>query len=226
MAAAGYGPIASGSIRRVVRGLEYYTGPVFEAELTFAVTNEDGQPVRFGSVAAAGATTGSSARFRGEPVPATGFSIGVSRLFAALKPWAARSWPAPRPPGRWWCWCWTGTSMADYQGLVAQLRAAGIRAEIYLGSAGMKAQLKYADRRHAPVAVIQGSNERPAGEVQIKDLIEGARAAESSPTTPSGRRRGRPSFPARRPIWWRRSAPCWPGISHPPPVETPRLRPR
>ena len=70
-------------------------------------------------------------------------------------------------------------NIADYQRLVASLREAGIRAELYLGGSGMKAQMKYADRRGSPCAIIQGSNEREAGEVQIKDLIEGAKAAES-----------------------------------------------
>ena len=68
----------------VVRGLEYYTGPVFEAELTFEVRDEAGRPVRFGSVGGGGRYDGLVARFRAEPVPATGFSIGVSRLLAAL----------------------------------------------------------------------------------------------------------------------------------------------
>src|SRR5690606_28300642 len=64
-----------------------------------------------------------------------------------------------------------------YQKLTKELRDAGIRAEMYLGSAGMKAQMKYADRRASPCVVIQGSDERAKGEVQIKDLIEGAKAA-------------------------------------------------
>jgi histidyl-tRNA synthetase len=66
----------------VVRGLEYYTGPVFEAELTFEVKDDDGRPMRFGSVGGGGRYDGLVARFRAEPVPATGFSIGVSRLAA------------------------------------------------------------------------------------------------------------------------------------------------
>src|SRR6185437_14403546 len=69
----------------VVRGLEYYTGPVFEAELTFEIEGDDGKPIRFGSVGGGGRYDGLVARFRGDPVPSTGFSIGVSRLFAALK---------------------------------------------------------------------------------------------------------------------------------------------
>ncbi len=69
----------------MVRGLEYYTGPVFEAELTFEVEGDDGRPIRFGSVGGGGRYDGLVGRFRGEEVPATGFSIGVSRLFAALQ---------------------------------------------------------------------------------------------------------------------------------------------
>ena len=61
--------------------------------------------------------------------------------------------------------------------MAQSLRAAGIRAEMYLGTAGMKAQMKYADKRGAPCVVIQGGDERAKGEVQIKDLVEGAKAA-------------------------------------------------
>ena len=88
-----------------MRGLEYYTGPVFEAELTFEVKDEKGQPVRFGSVGGGGRYDGLVGRFRGEPVPATGFSIGVSRLFAALKVIEARLWwRRNRIAARSWCW--------------------------------------------------------------------------------------------------------------------------
>ena len=163
----------------VVRGLEYYTGPVYEAELTFPVTNEEGQTVRFGSVAGGGRYDGLVGRFRPEPVPATGFSIGVSRLFSALQLVGSPLVADTEGVGPVVVLVLDRENMADYQRLVAALRADGIKAELYLGAAGMKAQMKYADRRRAPVAVIQGSNERAAGEVQLKDLIEGARAAES-----------------------------------------------
>ncbi|MGH6797378.1 MAG: histidine--tRNA ligase, partial [Roseiarcus sp.] len=83
--AAGYGFDRIRIDSSVVRGLEYYTGPVFEAELTFETPGEDGRPVRFGSVGGGGRYDGLVARFREEPVPATGFSIGVSRLLAALR---------------------------------------------------------------------------------------------------------------------------------------------
>ena len=148
----------------VVRGLEYYTGPVFEAELTFEVRDDDGRPVRFGSVGGGGRYDGLVARFRDEPVPATGFSIGVSRLLAALRAIKSPIVAAAETPGPVVVLALDrdAASMANYQRLVASLRQAGVAAELYLGSAGMNAQLKYADRRRSRVAVIQGSNERNA----------------------------------------------------------------
>jgi histidyl-tRNA synthetase len=184
-AAAGYAEDRVLVDRSVVRGLEYYTGPVFEAELTFETPGEDGRPIRFGSVGGGGRYDGLVARFRSEPVPATGFSIGVSRLLAALRairsPIVAAAESAgpvvvlalDRDPA----------SMASTQRLVASLRAAGIASELYLGQGGMNAQLKYADRRRSRVAVIQGSNERdaPGGpQVTIRDLKLGAELAKST----------------------------------------------
>jgi histidyl-tRNA synthetase len=159
----------------VVRGLEYYTGPVFEAELTFQVKNEDGQTVRFGSVGGGGRYDGLVERFLGTKVPATGFSIGVSRLAAALAA-LDRDKPAVAD-GPVVVLVMEKDRIADYQRMVQALRADGIRAEMYLGTSGMKAQMKYADRRGAPCVVIQGGDERAKSEVQIKDLIEGAKAA-------------------------------------------------
>jgi histidyl-tRNA synthetase len=187
--ASGYGTDRIRIDPSVVRGLEYYTGPVYEAELTFEVTNEDGQRVRFGSVAGGGRYDGLIGRFRSEPVPATGFSIGVSRLLAALK-----AIDSPIVRGGQQLPLVVVTTMdadriAHYQQLVAKLRALRddqgkpvLRAEMYLGSGRFGAQMKYADRRGAAVAIIQGSQERddPAGpQVVIKDLIEGARAADA-----------------------------------------------
>jgi histidyl-tRNA synthetase len=163
----------------VVRGLEYYTGPVFEAELTFAIAEETGRLVRFGSVGGGGRYDGLVARFRGEPVPATGFSIGVSRLYAALKLIDSPIVSGADIIGPVVVLVLDRDEIARYQAMVAALRNANIRAELYLGGAGMKAQMRYADKRGAPCVIIQGSDERTCGEVQIKDLIEGARAAAS-----------------------------------------------
>ena len=165
----------------VVRGLEYYTGPVFEAELLFSVTAEDGQPIRFGSIGGGGRYDGLVARFRGEPVPATGFSVGVSRLVAALKAVRSPLVGAAAPRGPVVVAVLDRAEMARYQGLVTRLRAAGIRSELYLGASGMNAQLKYADKRNAACAVLQGSNERGAEGgpvVMIRDLVLGAELAK------------------------------------------------
>jgi histidyl-tRNA synthetase len=156
----------------VVRGLEYYTGPVYEIELTFETKDEDGRPVRFGSVGGGGRYDGLVARFRGEPVPATGFSIGVSRLQAALSLLGKTDGATAQGPVV--VTVFDRDRIADYQRMVQQLRNAGIRSELYLGSGKFGPQMKYADRRNAPCVVIQGSDEKAAGEVQVKDLVLGA----------------------------------------------------
>jgi histidyl-tRNA synthetase len=166
-----------------VRGLEYYTGPVFEAQLTFEVPNEKGEPVVFGSVGGGGRYDGLVGRFRGpstgsgqaEDVPATGFSVGVSRLAAALK--AVGKLGEAGESGPVVVTVMDRDRMADYQRMVADLRNSGIAAEMYLGSSGMKAQLKYADRRNAPCAIIAGSDEFAAGKLQVKDLAAGKEQA-------------------------------------------------
>jgi histidyl-tRNA synthetase len=158
----------------VVRGLEYYTGPVYEVELTFEINDEKGRPVCFGSVGGGGRYDGLVSRFRGEPVPATGFSIGVSRLQAALTHLGKiGEKPAPGPVV---VTVFDRDRVADYQRMVLALRAANIRAELYLGNPknNIGTQLKYADKRGSPCAIIQGGDEKARGEVQVKDLILGA----------------------------------------------------
>jgi len=176
VAASGYGD----RVRidpTVVRGLEYYTGPVYEVELTLETKDEKGRPVRFGSVGGGGRYDGLVSRFRGEPVPATGFSIGVSRLQAALTMLGKLDTkPAFGPV----VVTVLGGEIADYQKMVATLRNANIRAELYLGNPkhSIGQQMKYADRRNAPCAIVQGSDERANGKIQIKDLILGAGLTE------------------------------------------------
>jgi histidyl-tRNA synthetase len=157
----------------VVRGLEYYTGPVYEVELLLETRDDKGRPVRFGSVGGGGRYDGLVSRFRGEPVPATGFSIGVSRLQAALAMLGKLDGGREFGPVVVTVF---GGDIADYQKMVASLRNAGIRAELYLGNPkhSLGQQMKYADRRNAPCAIVQGSDEKARGKVQIKDLISGA----------------------------------------------------
>lgn len=160
----------------VVRGLEYYTGPVYEAELTFDVANEKGEKVVFGSVGGGGRYDGLVSRFRGQPVPATGFSIGVSRLMTALKNLGKLGDETTLAPVLVTVMDGDVESMGRYQQFTQALRQAGIRAEMYQGNwKKFGNQLKYADRRGCPIAIIQGGDERAQGVVQIKDLIEGER---------------------------------------------------
>ena len=176
--AQGYGPDRIDIDPSVVRGLGYYTGPVFEAELTFEITDEKGRKQQFGSVAGGGRYDDLVKRFTGQTVPATGVSIGVDRLLAALR---AKGRSGGTAKGPVVVTVMDRDRMADYQAMVAELRSAGIRAEVYLGNPkNFGNQLKYADKRAAPVAVIQGADEAAAGEVQLKDLILGAKLAESA----------------------------------------------
>ncbi|SHL43210.1 histidine--tRNA ligase [Roseibium suaedae] len=174
---AGYGEDRIKIDPSVVRGLEYYTGPVYEAELTFDVTNEKGEKVVFGSVGGGGRYDGLIKRFTGRDVPATGFSIGVSRLMTALKNLGKLSSSSEvQEPVLVTVMDGDIEALGRYQKMTQTLRAAGIRAEMYQGNwKKFGNQLKYADRRNCPLAIIQGSDERAAGEIQIKDLIEGKR---------------------------------------------------
>ncbi len=169
--AGGYGSNRIQVSSWVVRGLEYYTGPVYEAELLFETVNDKGEPARFGSVGGGGRYDGLVGRFTADDVPATGFSIGVSRLQAALA--ALGKSDAADSAGPVVVLVLDRGRMADYQKIVSDLRRADVAAELYLGESGMRAQMKYADRRNAPLAIIQGEDEKARGVVQIKDLALG-----------------------------------------------------
>jgi histidyl-tRNA synthetase len=149
----------------IARGLDYYTGPIFEAVLV--------DLPEIGSVIGGGRYDGLVERFLGEKVPATGASIGVDRLLAAMEKLELT------PPGAWSTAGVLVTVMdrdrvRDYLALTRELRAAGVPAEMYMGdSKGLKKQFAYADRVGIPAVIIAGSNEFDAGTVSIKDLREG-----------------------------------------------------
>jgi len=178
LAAGGYGPDRVEIDPSVVRGLGYYTGPVFEAELTFEIKDEKGRARNFGSVAGGGRYDDLVKRFTGQEVPATGVSIGVDRLLAAL---AAKGRLAGEATGPVVVTVMDRDRMADYQAMVAELRQAGIRAEVYLGNPkNFGNQMKYADKRQSPVVVIEGGDEQDRGVVQIKDMVLGAQMAQDA----------------------------------------------
>ncbi len=181
LTAQGYGADRIVIDPSVVRGLGYYTGPVYEAELTFEILDDKGRKRQFGSVAGGGRYDDLVKRFTGQEVPATGVSIGVDRLLAALRE-KGRIGTAAKGPVV--VTVMDRDRMADYQTMVAELRNAGIRAEIYLGNPkNFGNQLKYADKRASPVAVIEGGDEKERGVVQIKDLALGARLSAEIETT-------------------------------------------
>jgi histidyl-tRNA synthetase len=176
--AQGYGPDRIVIDPSVVRGLGYYTGPVYEAELTFEILDEKGRKRQFGSVAGGGRYDDLVKRFTGQSVPATGVSIGVDRLLAALR---AKGQAGAQPAGPVVVTVMDRDRMADYMQMVGHLRAAGIRAEVYLGNPkNFGNQLKYADKRNSPIAIIQGGDEAAKGVVILKDLILGAKIAENA----------------------------------------------
>ncbi|MBU2991864.1 histidine--tRNA ligase [Octadecabacter sp. 1_MG-2023] len=178
LAAGGYGPDRIVIDPSVVRGLGYYTGPVFEAELTFEIKDDKGRPRSFGSVAGGGRYDDLVKRFTGQEVPATGISIGVDRLLAALHMKGRLDTDTTGPVV---VTVMDKHRMADYQAIVSELRNAGIRAEVYLGNPkSFGNQLKYADQRNSPIAIIQGGDELEAGTLQVKDLILGAKIAETA----------------------------------------------
>jgi histidyl-tRNA synthetase len=178
LAAGGYAADRIEIDPSVVRGLGYYTGPVYEAELTFEIKDEKGRARNFGSVAGGGRYDDLVKRFTGQEVPATGVSIGVDRLLAALH---AKGRMDTQAEGPVVVTVMDKSRMADYQAMVAELRQAGIRAEVYLGNPkNFGNQLKYADKRGSPVAVIEGDEEHANGMVQIKDLVLGAKIAENA----------------------------------------------
>ncbi len=162
----------------VVRGLGYYTGPVYEAELTFEIFDEKGRKRQFGSVSGGGRYDDLVKRFTGQSVPATGVSIGVDRLLAALKEKGRIQASGLGPVV---VTVMDRERISDYQEIVTELRNAGIRSEVYLGNPkNFGNQLKYADNRRSPAAIIEGTDERESGMIQVKDLILGKKISEEA----------------------------------------------
>ncbi|MGJ8561951.1 MAG: histidine--tRNA ligase [Alphaproteobacteria bacterium] len=176
LTATGFGPDRVGFDTSIVRGLGYYTGPVFEAELLADIKDKKGRPVRIGSIGGGGRYDDLVSRFRGQAVPATGFSFGVSRFLSALERMDALETTA-RPPVI--ICAFDRALMGDYFNMAAQLRAEGIRTEVFVGAGNVTKQMKYADRRGAEVAILMGEDEKARGEVTLKDLVLGAEMSKA-----------------------------------------------
>jgi histidyl-tRNA synthetase len=154
----------------VVRGLEYYTGLVFEVELTAKILNDKGKEVIFGSVAGGGRYDKLIARFGKEDVPATGISIGVDRLVYAIEQFdkiSSNKKPLIIIANL------ISDEISTYLNIADQLRLEGYACEIFYGSNNLSKQLKYCDKRGASAVVIIGEDELKNNTISIKNLTVG-----------------------------------------------------
>ena len=174
--ACDYGPDRAIFDTSIVRGLGYYTGPVFEAELLADIKDRKGRPVRIGSVGGGGRYDGLVSRFRGQEVPATGYSFGVSRFASALSRMGLVEGAQAAPV---FICIFDKSLMGEYFKMAQELRAAGIRSEAFVGAGNVGKQLKYADKRGVQLAILMGSDEKERGEVTIKDLVLGSEMAKA-----------------------------------------------
>lgn len=176
LSATGLGPDRVSFDTSIVRGLGYYTGAVFEAELLADIKDRKGRPVRIGSIGGGGRYDDLVSRFRGQTVPATGFSFGVSRFLSALERMNALE-DEVKPPVI--IAAFDRALMGDYFNMAAALRASGIRAEVFVGSGNVTKQMKYADRRGAQIAILMGEDEKSKNEITLKDLVLGAEMSKA-----------------------------------------------
>jgi len=160
----------------VVRGLEYYTGPIFEANLTFGVKNNKGQEIEFGSVGGGGRYDDLVKRFNNQDCPSTGISVGLDRLIYAIlqknKIKAEKKNPV--------LICVFDEKYMDfYIKILNVLRSKNISAEIYSGSSNIKSQFKYADKRGCDFVILCGDDEVSKNVVTIKNLNVGKQMSEN-----------------------------------------------
>ncbi len=160
----------------IVRGLDYYTGPVFEAELLPQKNDTDKIVGVSGAVGGGGRYDGLVSRFSKNIIPGVGFSIGVTRLFHALKQYMEYDFSVQTPVI---ILALEQDFMAEYFKLADELRQDGIIADVYMGESGMRAQMKYADKRQARFVIIEGEDERKQNVVTIKDLDKGRIVSQS-----------------------------------------------
>lgn len=175
MEATGYGTDRVCFDSSVVRGLEYYTGLVFEAELLADIQDKKGRPLRLGSIGGGGRYDDLIARFRGQKVPATGFSFGVSRLITGLE--AIQTIHNQQLPPIIIC-VFSQNLLPIYFQIAAELHSHNIRAEVFVGTGNITRQMKYADQRGAKFVLLMGEDEAAQQHVTLKDLQAGAALAK------------------------------------------------
>ena len=168
----------------LVRGIEYYTGNIFEANLLFKVKNQKGQEVEFGSVGGGGRYDDLVSRFTNNIAPATGVSIGLDRLLVGVQQ-RDNFWKNNKEienTGPVVICLFEADKGATYNTILTELRSAGIKSEIYSGDGNIKAQMKYADKRNSPAVILYGENESKSGTVTIKNLRAGKESSKKIKT--------------------------------------------
>ena len=154
----------------VIRGLEYYTGPIFEVNLKFDVKNNKGQVVQFGSIGGGGRYDNLVSNFGNYDAPATGISIGLDRLVYALM--QKKEFKVKQTKPIVIC-IFEKSSMKEYISLQTILRSEGISVEIYPGEGKLKKQMEYANKIKSPAVILYGENEIKTGKPTLRDLVSG-----------------------------------------------------
>ena len=154
----------------VIRGLEYYTGPIFEVNLNFEVKNSKGQAIQFGSIGGGGRYDNLVNRFGNFDCPATGISIGIDRLVFALMQKKDFKIKTTRPVV---ICVFDNKNTKEYIDILKKLRASNISSEIYPGEGKLKKQMEYANKIGSPAVILYGDNEIKTGKATLKNLKSG-----------------------------------------------------
>ena len=154
----------------VIRGLEYYTGPIFEVNLNFQVKNSKGQNIQFGSIGGGGRYDNLVSNFGNLDCPATGISIGLDRFVFALMQKKDFKIKSVRPV----IICvFDKDKIKQYIDILNKLRSSNISSEIYPGEGKLKKQMEYANKLGSPAVILYGDNEIKSGKVTLKNLESG-----------------------------------------------------
>jgi len=154
----------------VIRGLEYYTGPIFEVNLNFEVKNSKGQAIQFGSIGGGGRYDNLVSNFGNFDCPATGISIGLDRLVFALMQKKDFKIKTTRPVV---ICVFDKNKNKEYVGILNKLRTSNFSSEIYPGEGKLKKQMEYANKIGSPAVILYGDNEIKAGKATLKNLKSG-----------------------------------------------------
>jgi histidyl-tRNA synthetase len=154
----------------IIRGLEYYTGPVFEVNLNFDVKNSKGQAIQFGSIGGGGRYDNLVSNFGNFDCPATGISIGLDRLVFALMQKKDFKIKTTRPVV---ICVFDKSKNKEYVGILNKLRMSNISSEIYPGESKLKKQMEYANKIDSPAVILYGDNEIKLGKATLKNLKTG-----------------------------------------------------